>query len=315
MSFNLSISQNNNEISFKSLGGNNDFEMTLRFNKNKYSFETNINECELIKNDNNNDSVKSNEHNIFSKCFNETNKQDIDLSWKLNLKSQETEEEEITDNNDTDYIYESEDSSDSEEEINDNINDPDYIYESEDSSDEDDCKEEEENSDDESCDDTHGEYQEEIKETNLKRCMSKTLSGKLCKKYATNTALYCYQHSQIIKNDDSLYKLKFTRPIKYTIPPLYTTKDYLKKEEEMSKFLCDTLFYRYIEFTGDTNSDVKNIIEKLMILMLTYNVHDDYFTFNDIEYVLDKGIKNYCLLSSQKRKNIKLIELFEMCHK
>ena len=92
MSFNFSISQNNNEITFKLLGGNNDFEMSLFFNKNKFSFETNIREeqienneiprlkicdSEMIKTKKEiKNSLKSDEHvRIFVKCCDEIKKQ------------------------------------------------------------------------------------------------------------------------------------------------------------------------------------------------------------------------------------------------
>ena len=48
--------------------------------------------------------------------------------------------------------------------------------------------------------------------------------------------------------------------------------------------------------------------------MSQYNIYDDYNTWNDRQYILSKQtVSGFFLKSQEYRKNIKIIDLFELC--
>ena len=117
--------------------------------------------------------------------------------------------------------------------------------------------------------------------------------------------------NEVINNDKYKYTLKI---IKFCECGSNTTK-YISREQDIINFLCDEFFYRYQEYCGDVEADIYSVIKKLMFLMSQYNLYDDYNTWNDRQYILSKQtVSGFFLSKSQEyRKNIKIIDLFELC--
>ena len=117
--------------------------------------------------------------------------------------------------------------------------------------------------------------------------------------------------NEVINNDKYKYNLKI---IKFCECGSNTTR-YISREQDIINFLCDEFFYRYQEYCGDAEADIYSVIKKLMFLMSQYNVYDDYNTWNDRQYILSKqNVSGFFLSKSQEyRKNIKIIDLFELC--
>jgi len=264
----------------------------------------------------------------------------------------DSESERDDDIKDPDYQYESTDSSDSDsdssdsdsesekednyygEEIkeesdfdsdtsdsDDDIKDPDYHYESTDSSDSDsdfsesdsesekednyygeEIKEESESSDSES--DSESERDDDIKDPDYQ--YESDDSSEYDSEYDSENDF----ENDAINNDNYIYSLKITKILEYG-----TSKNKISNKGDIMNFLYNEFFYRYQEYCGDNDADICDIIEKMMVLMLEYNVYDDYYTWNDRQYSLSKqSYSGYFLSKSQDyRKNIKLFDLFELC--
>jgi len=238
-----------------------------------------------------------------------------------------------------DYYYEEEkDESDSDCEDDDKIKDPDYEYDYE--SDYEEEKDESETSESEDDDDkikdpdyesesesetSESDYEEEIKEdSNYEEEKDESEDDDKIKdpdyeyESENNSSEYDSDYdsendfeNEATNNDKYRYSLKI---IKFCECGSNISK-YISNEQDIINFLYDEFFYRYQEYCGDVEANIKDIIKRVMFLMTQYNVYDDYNTWNDREYVLSKQTTSGFFLSRSEecRKNIKIIDLFELC--
>lgn len=195
---------------------------------------------------------------------------------------------------------ESESESESEVEVDDKIKDPDYEYESETSDSDSDYEEEkEESEDDDKIKDPDYEYESNDN--------SEDDSSEYDSEYDSENDF----ENEVINNDKYRYSLKIIKLCECGSNII----KYISNEQDIINFLYNEFFYRYQEYSGDAEANIKDIIKRVMFLMTQYNVYDDYNTWNDRKYILSKQtISGFFLSKSQEfRKNIKIIDLFEMC--
>ena len=202
----------------------------------------------------------------------------------------------------SDYEYESE--SESECEDDDKIKDPDYESESESETSE--SESETSESDYEEEKDESEDDDDKIKDPDYEY-ESENNSSEYDSDYDSENDF----ENEATNNDKYRYSLKI---IKFCECGSNTTK-YISNEQDIINFLYDEFFYRYQEYCGDVEADIYSVIKRVMFLMTQYNVYDDYNTWNDREYVLSKQTTSGFFLSRSEefRKNIKIIDLFELC--
>jgi hypothetical protein len=216
------------------------------------------------------------------------------------------------------YLKEEKDESEYEDD-DDKIKDPDYEYEDETSESESDYEEEiKEDSDYEEEIKEDSDYEEEKDKSESEDDDDKIKDPDYEYESENNSSEYDSDYdsendfeNEATNNDKYRYSLKI---IKFCECGSNTTK-YISREQDIINFLCDEFFYRYQEYCGDVEANIKDIIKRVIFLMTQYNVYDDYNTWNDREYVLSKHTTSGFFLSRSEefRKNIKIIDLFELC--